>query len=87
MNQRQYTMIHNAEEYQKAFLEALDTYAANHGLRTQFRGKELSTGEIREMVDAACEDVRRIYKLSDSDHAAYKEMVLKATYGPNAGRK
>ncbi len=80
------TRIHSAQEYQAAFMEALDTFAKNHRLQNPYVERTLSDPEVKNMLEAAAEDVRKLYGLTDAEHLMYKDMVMLSYYGKNRGR-
>ncbi len=71
------------QQYQILFVSQMDYLANKHG----FRGKVLSSGEIRELINETCELVRQTFHIPDSEHLAYKEMMQTIVYGKNKGRK
>jgi hypothetical protein len=72
-------------QYQYLYFKHMDFYAKRNGLDKPDR--KLTPGEIREMFNDVCEEVRQLYQLTATEHAVYKEMMTIIVFGKNKGRK
>lgn len=61
--------------YQERFARYLAGWAELHGYNVQ---DEIPDKVLRELADAACEQIRREYFLSNLKHYEYKGVVLRA---------
>ena len=77
--------ITTPQQYQYVYFQHQDFYAKQYGLDKPER--ILTKSEIVHMVDGVCEEVRQLYKLTESEHLAYREMMRIIFFGKNKGHK
>lgn len=80
-----YVRIERPQQYQYVFFKHMDFYAQRNGLATKDR--KLDSKDVRRILDDVSEEIRQLYKVSDSDHIVYKGMMEIILFGKNKGRK
>lgn len=73
----------NLARYTKRVVTYMNNFTAQYGTPVG----DLTTRQIVEIVDAIAEQLRREFKLSESDHNLYKQAILVKLLGPDKGRK
>ena len=74
----------NAKAYLILFRRKSDRYAEFHGF---FDGRDMTYGEVTEMIDHVTAELKREQKLSDLEHETFKDMMRELAFGKGRGRK